>query len=87
MGKLKKILETGKLMTGFGAIKKPKDWPVNGFREELKKAGGFKDSFMGAATGQSSKSMNLFLNSKVVDARDQQILKYLKSKGIDISSL
>ena len=85
MGKLKKLLQTAKLATGIGSIKKPPDWPVNGFEEELKNLqGGFKESLMGAARGQDNKAMALWLNSKVVNARDQQILQYLRSKGITL---
>ncbi len=87
MPKLKQILRTGKMLMGIGNVKKPADWPANGFGEELKKAGGFKDSFMSATTGRENKSLALYLNAKIVDARDQQILQYLRSKGIDISVL
>ena len=84
MGKLKQLLRTAKLATGIGSIKKPPDWPVNGHEEELKKSGGFKDSLMAASRGQQNKSMMHFLNAKIVNARDQQILQYLRSKGIEL---
>jgi hypothetical protein len=84
MGKVKQILNAGKLVFGIGSKKLPTDWPVNGFKEALKKAGGFKDSFMSSATGRENKAATLFINSKIVDARDQQIWKYLRDKGITL---
>src|SRR4030042_1469437 len=82
MPNFKKIVKTAKIIAGIGNVKKPPDWPVNGFKEELKNAGGFKDSFVSASTGKENRALALFMNSKIVDARDQQILQYLKSKGI-----
>lgn len=85
MPSMKEVLKTVKVIVGIGNVKKPKDWPMNGFSEQLKHSkGGFKDSIVSTATGTDNKSLILLVNAKIVDTRDQQILKYLKSKGIEL---
>lgn len=84
MSKLKEIAKTAKALVGIGNLKKPADWPVNPYKVELKKSGSFKESIVSTATGQTNKSMALLMNAQVVDMRDQQVLKYLRSKGIII---
>jgi hypothetical protein len=82
MPKLKDIVETVKILTGVGKLKKPADWPANPFEEQLKHLGGFKDSFLATATGRESKALTAWMNMKIVNARDQRILQYLRSKGV-----
>ncbi len=84
MGKFSKALKTAKSLVGIGNIKKPKDWPINNYAEELSHVGGFKDSIVSTAKGMGNRSLMLLVNSEIVDVRDQQILKYLKEKGIEL---
>jgi len=84
MGKIKQTLRAMGMVMGIGNVKLPADWPKNGFKEELNKAGGFKDSFMSTAKGGDNKAMALWMNAKIVDTRDQQIAKWLSSKGIKL---
>ncbi len=86
-----KLAKTAKLLAEKSPPK-PVDWPANPYDKELEKLreqskgtfSGFIEAIKSGAAGQPNKELSLWLNKKIVDLRDKQILEYLRNKGIQL---
>lgn len=90
----KDLLKTAKMIKE--KVDRPTDWPANPYDAEVAKletktaeekkslVGSFIESIKTGASGKENKTLSMIVNKQIVDLRDKQILKYLKSKGVEL---